>query len=229
LFGLINNNGLFLDLIIEVISDVMFTHYNMLDNDDYAIATSISPEKFLAHVIKDYLVANNLEAANFTKLLFEEHLNQRLLSVIDPNVNTVLQNFRLPYCHKTGSNRTKKPIRGAFRDFIICNKTCYGNAQLLERIAPIAEGDFAAAVGNDLVAKVLEMATPFVDSNWFYIKKKNMLLFKRTNANHCQLCNKTHNSDNTAYVAVHQTMVVLHCRRSPGHILIGRLSEVQEG
>jgi len=72
------------------------------------------------------------------------------------------------------------------------------------------------------------MATPFVDGHQFYMKKNNLLLFKRTKAIHCQLCKKTHDSNNTAYVAVHQMMVVLHCRRSPGHIIIGRLGGVPE-
>jgi len=58
---------------------------------------------------------------------------------------------------------------------------------MLELVAPIAKGNFAAAVGDDLVAKVLEMATPFVDSHQFYMKN-NMLLFKRTKATQCQLC-----------------------------------------
>jgi len=41
-----------LESITDAISDVMQTHYNIeLVEDDFSIATSISPEKFSAHVI----------------------------------------------------------------------------------------------------------------------------------------------------------------------------------
>jgi len=117
-----------LENIIEAISDTMLTHHGIMLDDDYAVATSIGLEKFSAHVIiKNYLVDNNIEVAHFTKLLLEEHLKQRLHSIIDPNVNTTLKNFRMLYSHKTGSNRTKKPTRGALRDFIISNKICFDN------------------------------------------------------------------------------------------------------
>jgi len=99
---------------------------------------------------------------------------------------------------------------------------------MLDHIAPFAESNFEVAVGDDLVTKVIEISTPFVGGHCFY-KKNNILLFKRTKATHCQLCNRMHHNNNTAYVAVHQTMVVLHCHRSPEHIIIGRLGGDPKG
>jgi len=64
-------------------------------------------------VIKNFLVANNIEVAHITKLLLEEHLDPRLCCIVDAGINKTLHNFRLPYSYKAGSDRIKKPIRGA--------------------------------------------------------------------------------------------------------------------
>jgi hypothetical protein len=97
-----------LESITEAILDVMQTYYDIeLEEDDFAIATSIGPEKYSAHVIlKNFVVANNKEAAHLTKLLIEDHLLDHLRPCVDAGVNKSIQNFRMLLSHKVGSTRT---------------------------------------------------------------------------------------------------------------------------
>jgi len=111
-----------LESIIDAISDVMQTYYDVeLEEDDFSIATSIGPEKFSAHaILKRYAVENNREAAHLTKLLIEDHLLEFLRPYVDAGVNKSIQNFRLLYSHKVGSTWVKEPCgRGYLKEFII--------------------------------------------------------------------------------------------------------------
>jgi len=210
--------------IMEAISDVMQTYYEVdLEDDDYVVATSIGPEKYSAHIVlKNYAVVNNREAAHLTKLLIEEHLPAFLRPVVDPNVNKSIQNFRLLLSHKVGSTRVKEPRNGSFKDFIIGHSQMIDKCHVLPPIAPAAP-DFEGDVADDAVKQVLEMAAPYLDGQQFDKKKNNMLTFKRTKPTHCVLCKRTHNKDNTIFITVHETVVLLHCQRSEDKVVIGNL------
>jgi len=92
-------------------------------------------------------------------------------------------------------------------------------------LAPIAPAatDFEGDVADNAINQVLEMAAPYLVGQRFDKKKNNMLTFKRTTSTYCKLCKRNHNSDNTVFITVHETVVFLHCRRSEDRIFIGKL------
>jgi len=117
-----------LESIIEAISDVMQTYYDIeLKDDEYTIASSTCPEKFSVHIIlKNYAVVNNREATHLTKLLIDYHLPKFQWPCVNAGVNKSIQNFRLLFSHKIGSAQVKLPHgHGYLKEFII------GHSQML--------------------------------------------------------------------------------------------------
>jgi len=94
-------------------------------------------------------------------------------------------------------------------------------------LAPIvpAPTDFEGNIADDAINQVLEMAAPYLVGQRFDKKKNNMLTFKRTMSTYCELCKRNHDSNNTVFITVHETVVFLHCRRSEDRIFIGELGQ----
>jgi len=214
-----------LESVTEAISDVMQTYYDVeLGEDDFSIATSIGPEKFSAQVIiKNYAVDNNREAAHLTKLLIEDHLLESLRPCVDAGVNKSIQNFRLLYSHKVGSTWVKVPCgHGYLKEFIISHPQIIVCCHWLAPRVPAAT-DYEGDVADYSVNQILEMVAPYLVGQRFDKVWNNVLTFKRTTSTYCELFKRNHNSDNTVFITVHETVVFLHCRRSEERIIIGEL------
>jgi len=213
-----------LENVTEAIMELMETCYNVeLREDDFSIATSIGPEKFSAHVIlKNYVVANNREAAHLTKLMIQNHLLEPLRPCVDAGVNKSIQNFRLLLSHKVGSTQTKVARgQGYLKEFIISHPQITVYCDQLPPILPETEHkNYEGEVADYSVDQILEMASPHLVGQRFDKVWGNMLTFKRTASTYCELCKRNHDSDNTVFITVHETAVFLHCRRSEGRIVI---------
>jgi len=98
------------------------------------------------------------------------------------------------------------------------------------RLLPVAPAttDFEAEVADEAVNQVLEMAAPYLDSQQFDKKKSNMLTFRRSKPTHCVLCKRTHDSDNTVFITVYETVVLLHCHKSEDRMVIGDLGRAAD-
>jgi len=133
------------------------------------------------------------------------------------------QNFRLLYSHKVGSIWVKEPCScGYLKDFIISHPQMIKHCHPLAPKA-LAATDFEGDVADDAINQVLEMAAPYLVGQRFDKKWNNMLTFKRTMSTYCKLCKRNHDSDNTVFITVHETVVFLHCGRSEDRIFIGEL------
>jgi len=86
-----------------------------------------------------------------------------------------------------------------------------------------AATDYEGDVADYSVNQILEMAVPYLVGQWFDKVWNNVLTFKRTTSTYCELCKRNHDSDNTVFITVHETVVFLHCCRSEGRIIIGEL------
>jgi len=95
-------------------------------------------------------------------------------------------------------------------------------ATLIQEQPEVLDGVVEADVADDAVNKVLEMAAPYLDGQQFHKKKSNMLTFRWTKPMHC-VCKRTYNSNNTFFITVHKTVILLHCHRSEDRIVIGNL------
>jgi len=223
-----------LESITEAITDVMQAYYYIdLDSNDFAIATSTGPEKFSAHIVlKNYVVDNNREAVHLNKLLIDDHLPKFVWHCVDAGVNKSIQNFRLLFSHKVGSDQVKAPLgHGFLKEFIIGHSQMTDQCQSLPPLAPAAT-DFEAEVADEAVNQVLEMVAPYLDGQRFDKKKSNMLTFRRTKPTHCVLCKRIHNSNNTVFITVYETVILLHCRKSEDRMVIrdlGRAADEVDG
>jgi len=150
-------------------------------------------------------------------------LLESLRPCVDAGVNKSIQNFRLLYSHKVGSTRVKVPCsHGYLKEFIISHPQIIVCCHRLAPRVPAAT-DYEGDVVDYSVNQILEMAAPYLVGQRFDKVWNNVLTFKRTTSTYCELCKRNHDSNNTVFITVHETVVFLHCRRSEERIIIGEL------
>jgi len=70
---------------------------------------------------------------------------------------------------------------------------------------------------EEKVQAVVKLVNELAPANALKKVIGNMLLFTRTGAGYCPICEREHVNDNTLFVIVHDQVVRLHCRHSEAH------------
>ncbi len=187
-----------------------------------AISDSSSAEKFSRHiVIPGFYVANNEEAAAFTKLVLEK-IPEAFRKFLDAGVNKSTQNFRLPFCHKAGSDRIKRMVWGDYPiDMIV---TWIPENRVIKLPEKIVRGpQRKETVIEDIeVQRIIELAAPYSEGLTWRDRKGNVFNFTREFPSECKICALGyHDKDNTLFVTVNQGVVRAHCRRG-GSVVLGQ-------
>lgn len=158
--------------------------------------------KFSNHIIIDgYCVANNMQAAEFFRLVRRE-LSDYAARFLDSQTNKSLQNFRITNCHKTGSERVKRCITGhAWEQTLI---TRVGDCEMLPEMLvaqPVIQPNLVVPNNGDLaqLENVMRDAG-FLDHHRYRGYTGVVHEYNRKHASYCSLCDRIHESDNTLVV-----------------------------
>lgn len=175
-------------------------------------------------IVKNFMVANNLEAKEFTRRLLNalpENIkadNVVLNKSIDAQVNKVIQNLRLIGCHKPYQYNRIKTLRHLDKDKPIDSCITQGGVYVLHPIAgnekfkTVADGVGETAHNCDLNSSECDIVEKC--DKWIYedtnekdahsfrnivVLDKNTTIvnYDRLTSSYCSLCKRAHDNDNT--------------------------------
>ena len=185
------------------------------------------------YIITDFAVENNREAMLFTDKVINALPPAFPKAIIDMGINKSLQNFRLPGSSKVGSDRVKKIIsahicEGRIIDhtFEDCLITHTANTELLPPKCPREEVQAPSINIDDAeMVKIIKMAGEHLEGFRYRRTKGNIINFNRIASSYCQLCQRMHDHDNTAYIKVDTSgAVTLKCRHNDKSIELGNVN-----
>lgn len=185
-------------------------------------------EKFSYHIItRDYCVANNREAYNFTVEVMKSIPNFiKEAKIIDEGVNKKTQNFRMLGSRKIKNARVKKIAdvsvnipAAVFADTLITNvDSCELLPTKCANAAAAGHENQPLPDDHERVMRIFHAAG--LSQSFIYRRTIGTLyVFTRTGPSHCDLCNETHHTDNQMYITTYRrdttTFVYRHCRHAP--------------
>jgi len=135
--------------------------------------------------------------------------------------------------HKVNSSRAKQYKSGTFRAFsdsLIAYIT-EGSLKLPSILAKPAANSpkIETELAKEKVQAIVKLINESGSADVVKQVMGNMLLFTRTSAGYCPICEHEHVNDNTHFVIVHDQVFCLHCRHSETHygkkttLLLGHL------
>jgi len=212
---------------------------NLKLGKDFLIFTSHGSEKKSYHIIIDnYCHITNDECKEVYNLVYEKYKTKYL----DSAVYNSLQNFRILWSHKDGSDRTK-----VFNErFVFQNKEYYHhidteeklkNLELLKKSLVSETSDCIILPNlikkqNNFIQENLNYDLDSVktildsfDNNHSILKtENNLIVLKHERSYFCKVCNVIHDSENPYLTINASGDIYFHCRRSGGKIIIGKTS-----
>ena len=201
-----------------------------LKNDEIIVCDSTDKTKFSRHyIIHGMCVNNNLEAKYFTEVMIKNLPAAFPRKHIDDGVNKSLQNFRLPECHKTGSNRIKRIISNhTFIDALISyNDNCHVLQE--QYIQPKARQIAEVAIDNELENRVVNASKQYTEGCSYNRYDSGYYMYRRNAPGFCQICERTHDRDNTPFVTISKSGDLLfHCRKESGKTICIEKNFVQQ-
>jgi hypothetical protein len=229
---------LFMKKILNIINDcfvnsfknIYFSHlYMNLDADneylnitinDIDICDSSDENKFSYHILlapTKIAAYNNLDVKlvvdDIRKTLPEYILSSNL---IDFGVYKDVQNFRLATCHKPNETRIKKLINISWEDSLI--RVYKNDIKILPEIKAKKRArvdEFDKEVNDNLYNEMIDLCQEYINDS-FAVRdfKDNIITFMRLEPTYCDLCDKTHDNDNTLYIKHNNGFVYRHCFKS---------------
>jgi hypothetical protein len=171
-------------------------------------------------------MSNHLEAKAFADAIIAElYLDRNIRQVVDLGLYKSTQNFCMMGCCKVNSNRVKLPLA--------TNKSILYSDSLIAHIPEgsimlpsildkcVAKCEAAPKNESNLSVEVIEAMVKVVNeaapANALRRAFQDMVLFTRTGAGYCPICEHKHVNDNTHFATVHEQCVRLHCRHSEQH------------
>lgn len=214
-----------INVIADAVKTAFFVSYGM-EAGRIIVCTSIGNidgvPKYGAHLIVDgYYVNGCAQAQEFTRRLLE-YIPTVYKSFVDAGVNKRVQNFRITGCHK-GDGRVKTIARvitssedsgpvcentvgtvnnTTREDTLITYVTTCTELQDLVTGAPVRK--FNTKLCNADIDKTLQICKEngILRDNRFSCARGGMFIFTRLRPSHCDLCERSHDSDNTVIVNV---------------------------
>jgi len=244
---IIANINVIIDSIIEEFDSqyqITLTYEDILVSDSSGIIykKDVKFWKYSYHIIiNNYYVQNNIEAGNFTDLIYQK-LPEYIQPYIDLGVNKKLQNFRLLGCakftqypnklctlplrHKKLSELFNSKIKGVkYEDFIIGAISEIEIEKILPEIAKTVNFKNANSKKITIEQNEIDFILNWLDSN--NITKDHILRgvigdiisYNRIgNIENCRICNRIHENDNSLYIQIKKTKnkvsLIEYCHRN---------------
>ena len=181
----------------------------LLDSE-ICISDASDESKFSKHVVLGYRAANASECKYFTSELVL-NIPDHYRFMIDQSVNKSIQLFRMPECHKRDSNRIKRITSDhTFDDMIVS----IGDDYILPKFSKEKLVGDHENIAPEKCTEIIQELTEHTLGHKFYKQKNNMLFYSRVMPSHCQICKRTHESDNTLFISVHKSRMIIHCRHA---------------
>ncbi len=216
--------------IIDGAYDVTGDIFELVECDSSGIDSETGKKKNSCHYIdpnRVFMCAS--DAMYLSKFIFDRLLPEDK-SVFDYKVNKPNQNFRVPGATKNG--RTKQIPNGySNKDLMItCEIGAYHSdhdtrevigsenlkrireVRIVNRIEPVYIKPAAALAFDD--NHIIDLAAEYIAGHRFRNRKNNTLFFDRIiteAAPHCIICNKNHDTDNTAFLTVNDAGIWFGC------------------
>jgi len=222
------------DIMEEMLKLGNYTRKNLIVANSNGIAGmgGTCKKKFSYHITTyNISVSGCQEAGLFTDRLIDNISEDWIKRFIDRGVNKSLQNFRIIYSHKMGEMRAKVPddtfgckISDNVADYFVnasqdqCWTTglrAHYNPKTDNRIYD-ADIDVDHPMVKTILAKLKELK--LMDGFSFNkVIHGSIITFKRTHPSHCQLCDRTHETENSLFVTVFKQgnyfVAIQQCRR----------------
>jgi len=212
--------------ITKAFAELYYGKVDMLDlpadvEENLLVFDSLDQTKFSRHIIIPGVhVENHMEAKAFADEVVK-NLDNKFCPVIDLEVYKSLQNFRLFMNCKVGSPRVKQYKSGTFRAFSdsLIGYITEGSLKLPSILGkPAANAPkIETELTEEKVQAIVKLVNESAPANTLKQVMGNMLLFTRTGAGYCPICEREHVNNNTHFVIVHDQAVRLHCRHSETH------------
>ena len=212
-----------LTTIIEAIKTELLTlTKNKITNNDFVLADSCGGEKVSFHIMTlRYVVENNREAILITKNILA-NLPQEYHKLIDTGVNSSTHNFRLLNSHKVNSDRVKK-VNAELSLKLGLNKTD-NLANYMIHPAPKCRTFMLTSRCEPIVYEtkpdinVPKEISDYIASKHFRIRDidGNQINCNRVKSTYCDICEKTHDNDNTMVVRLKDGFYYEYCRKYHG-------------
>jgi len=149
-------------------------------------------------------------------------LDARFRPAVDLGVYKALQNFCLFMNSEVSSNRVKQLKFGepkTYSDSLIAYIPD-GSLKLpsilgrpTAKVAPLR-----MIISEEQVQAIVKLVNESTLSNVLRRVMGKMVLFTKTGAGYCPICEQDHVNDNTHFAIVHNQCICLHCRHSEQHI-----------
>lgn len=220
----------------EIISGIISTfllHYDIsLDIKDLIISDSSDETKLSQHFVVDgYFVTSGEEHECFMQKLLStisevDYVNKREILVskpfIDRNKTAETTYLRMPNCTKVGSNRVKRIISGHSAEEMFISQTA-GCRQLPAKVA-LKPKDMKVNHNITDGDAIREKIQPYTGDGALVFRDiyNGMLCYNRVRPSFCEICKRTHDSENSLYATVTEYDIYIHCRRSPHWVLPGQ-------
>lgn len=210
---------------------------------NFVILESCNAEKMSFHLISPNIAFCNAKSLSEFAKLFYENVPQEFMPILDKSVYRSNQSFRIAGSSKVGDNtrvmrycKNSNRLFGDNTDIYENNVLLYtllnadsipeeykykmrifGQEEEISKKSPVQ-----ICINDDLLNTIYtEINRKY--PNTFVIRHvaetKNIVMFNRIRPSYCELCNRTHDKDNTLYVTIwsnnNYINVYEHCYRQP--------------
>jgi hypothetical protein len=221
-----------LDVLVEAVLDELYSAYfgvedgvaptrdDIVVTDSSGFVTKPGGERVWKHsfhlLVLPFCVVDNEEARGFTERVLDR-LPAEVRALVDPGVNSRVQNFRLVGSSKLGEGRPKRPsaeIAAALgtragagvADLLVGAPP---GARILPRVFCVAPGGRAPPpagerLGEEALGAVLAAARAggALAGHELSAVRDRLLCFRRVAPSFCRLCGEVHHRDNSLMVSV---------------------------
>ena len=205
----------------------------------------------LHFIINNKILRNKKETKELFNIVVNNDICDTLRNAIDDKVYSNNQQFRMIGSCKYGSTRVLQPIgidgktyRALYYEkymvtYIMVNgfntpmKPYYFN-EIVEPNSIVKINEVVCQEDTN-VKKAIELYSTFDDSINHNLHNNKIeqfedgnikISFTRSNSSYCDICKKTHDNDNTAYlVIINNTNVFIKCYKSTGVTFVGKINE----
>lgn len=185
-----------IDDVIESIKAGLSRKY--IYTDKFVIYTSSGEEygrKESFHIIVKDVCGYQEDVKHFILNYIKPMVNEETLRIVDWSIYKTKQNFRMPYNTKNNSERIKT---NKDEEFVLVRNYGEYDYQIIESSKKTQEEIF-----NFVDDKIIDFALDHIQNKEFsqpfefHKYDKNTLFFKRIYSSYCEVCERTHDKDNT--------------------------------
>jgi hypothetical protein len=221
-----------------------FTDY---EPTDFLVTQAFGPNKLGCHIIAPFYMRTSTDALMMAKEVLAALADAPLIHLVDDGIYKTTQNFRLFGCAKSEDPTRRKLHWDRFptqreilpHHYLIGHYDPYEREFLMtisltgEQDPPLRKYDISMPdLSDDHNSKLDSIIEPYLQSFSIRGRSGNKIVFNRLEPTYCDLCDTTHDHDNTMYMTIGPSdsrPVYLRCFRTSRSRIIGHLGDSTPG